>query len=84
MAGNKNKIVPPPLYQTRVEDMEDDHVLLLERACSHRGYLTKRELMRHPRIHGYEKILGLPFYLRCSLCRKRGLVKITLQRPAPF
>jgi hypothetical protein len=75
--------VTPPLYQFRVEDMEDDHVLLLECACGHRGYLTKRELLKSPRIHSYDRVIGLAFVLRCRLCRKRGRAEIKVNRLAP-
>ena len=74
----------PPLYEFRVEDMEDDHVLLLECACGHRGYLTKRELLRSQRVHSYDRVIGLGFILRCKLCKKRGRAQITLKRLATF
>lgn len=74
----------PPLYQFRVEDMEADHVLLLECACGHRGYVTKRELLRSSRIHSYDRVIGLGFILRCSLCKKRGRAQITLHRLATY
>ena len=73
----------PPLYQFRVEDIEDDHVLLLECACGHRGYLTKRDLRRSPCIHSYDRVIGLAFVLRCRLCKKRGRAQIRVKRLSP-
>jgi hypothetical protein len=64
--------------------MEDDHILLLQCACGHRGHLTKRDLLRSPRIHPYDRVIGLAFVLRCTLCKKRGRAEITLKRVAPY
>jgi len=77
-----NFVVTLPLYGFRVENMEDDHVLLLECACGHRGYLTKRELIR-ARAHSYDRVIGLAFVLRCRLCKKRGRAEIKVKRLAP-
>lgn len=83
--------MPPPLYGFTVGDMEPDHRVLFQCACGHRSYMTKDELLRpregipfHRQIQPYHKILGLAFFVRCSLCRKRGRVEITLIRFAPF
>ena len=73
----------PPLYQFRVEDMESDHVLLLECACGHRGYLTKWELLRSSRVRATDRVIGLGFILRCRLCKKRGRALIKVNRLAP-
>ena len=76
--------MPPPLYEFRVEDMVQDHVLLLQCACGHRGYVTKQDLLRSPRIHSYDRVIGLGFVIRCRLCKKRGRAQITLHRLATF
>jgi len=76
--------MPPPLYEFRVEDLEPDHRVIVTCACGHRGFLTKEELLRHPRIRPFDRVIGLTFHLRCALCRKRGRVEITLTRFAPW
>jgi hypothetical protein len=63
--------------------MADDHVLLLECACGHRGYLTKRELLRSPHINGSHRVIGLAFIPRCRVCKKRGRAEIKVNRLGP-
>jgi hypothetical protein len=74
----------PPLYEFTVADMEPDHRVIVTCTCGHKGFLTKEELLNHPRIEPFCKIVGLIFHIRCSMCRKKGRAEITLTRFAPW
>jgi hypothetical protein len=76
--------MPPPILQFQVEDLEPDHRVIVRCWCGHRAFLTKEELLSHPRIQPFDRVIGLGFHLRCAVCRKRGHVEITVTRFTPY